>query len=516
MFGIQTEAWPGDGFRLASGEGGGETGAPNPFPEISVSASSQSPEWQILTCPSCAGLFKVPRNPAATRGQVKCPRCHAVTPVPETQGDGPAPVSTEPSRTDSASPEKPETSATPEKPAGGGGGRSIPTTRAYDPDGLLARSRTKEDWERKAPELRTVDFKDKLAKTTDPALQRKEDAPVRVRKDWRREKAVADLTAWETGEGKPVVRLPGRWSRTLRWSMTALAGLGVLALAAVLIRMIIAANNTETASVGELEGPPALLEDMAVVDYREEVWEAVVNFTRASTPEEMLPLIRERERVEPLLRAWYAKKPEALNPFEPRRKPEFAELKAVRNFVVFSLELPDYSRHPIALEKTPEGFLVDWESYAVYSEMPWEELQNERPTAPVLVRAIMEPVEFLPMNGVDPTTHRCFRLTAPNSEETFYAYLPLGGKMHQDIVKSMLPMPGMRPPTSLHAVLRVRYPEENASRKQVLITDYLIKGWVLRNGEAAEDPSTGLLGEEQPGEAAGKDEGKEKEDGAEK
>ena len=52
------------------------------------------------------------------------------------------------------------------------------------------------------------------------------------------------------------------------------------------------------------------------------------------------------------------------------------------------VELRDFSIRALAVEKTEEGYLADWESWVGYSELSWEEMQEKRPQEPKLFRVL--------------------------------------------------------------------------------------------------------------------------------
>ena len=78
-----------------------------------------------------------------------------------------------------------------------------------------------------------------------------------------------------------------------------------------------------------------------------------------------MKLARDRERVEPKIRAFYHEG----NPWRPLEiKPLDTNLliKAEDPFVTLYVTLANFEQIPITLERTDDAFLVDWEAFSGY------------------------------------------------------------------------------------------------------------------------------------------------------
>ena len=214
-------------------------------------------------------------------------------------------------------------------------------------------------------------------------------------------------------------------------------------------------------------------------DFRKDVWKVVQEFCAAPNAEALMPFIRDPERVGPNLLRYYG----AENPWIPLAlgpQPDLSILEVHRNFVVLQLPLADFATRPIALEKTPGGFRVDWESFTGYSELSWADLRRTRPRDPVLVRAVVRPTDYFNRDFTSAIKYRAFQISDLNRDHVLYGYVPIGGEADLQIQKVLLNDP------SVHAVIRVRYPETSTNDRQVEITEVLEKGWIFRDDDLPE------------------------------
>lgn len=405
-----------------------------------------SADWLILTCPECDGLFKVPRSEDTVA--VRCPACSAI-------------VDTEP----------------PEEPVGPVPGPAVlPNERSYNPDAFVLR-KGPEDWERKPPPPKEPEFRSRLARTTDAAFQATGQEPERIRIDWHRVKHGDTLVKWDSEEEKQARDLP----RRKRILLTAGTVLSVGAIVGSLIyHAATRRRSPELQAVAQAAIPqppdPFNLEVSMNRETAAEVWAAIEKFAAAPDIESLAPLIREPERVMPLIRKWYTEG-RVWEPFSFRRQTDIGHYTLFRRYVVVPVLTSDYLRFPIALERTPEGFRVDWESFAGYGEMTWPQFRRERPRQPVEMRAIVSPDSYYNRDFPSREEHQCFRLTDKDNTETLFGYAPANGPVTLAILSALSGAPQM------HMVLRVRYPENSTDEKQIEILELIQNGWILRDDD---------------------------------
>jgi hypothetical protein len=386
------------------------------------------PEPLVITCFSCGSKLRTPRTTIGT--SVGCPTCQASVPVRDPSSV--TPMIVDPKRKLGLAPR----------------GESAPVA---DPS-----------------------FKDRLRTTADASLQVDPNNPVMIRRDLRKARHGDTLTNWET---KPKASRRQARSRQLIFVLSGTAALATAALIVIFWQRLSAPHSQASSPTTPPGDVP--LELQATSDFRSQVWDVVSRFATASKPEDFLPFIRDRERVEPLVRKFYTKD----NPWTPlalAKKPDLSSLAVHRSFVVFDLPLQDFSTLPIALEQSPTGFLVDWESFVAYSDLSWSALREQRPRQPVLLRAVLRPMDYWNMDFPSAATHRCFQLSDKHSDNTLYGYVLKGSPVEARIAKTLLTA------AYVNVVLNVKYPEKSTNDRQVEITDVLEKGWIFRDDDLPE------------------------------
>ncbi len=209
----------------------------------------------------------------------------------------------------------------------------------------------------------------------------------------------------------------------------------------------------------------------------------VRKFVSAPTIEDLLPLVRDRQRVEAKVRAYYTterpwKPLEINNRFEPSD-----QFTVDGDFIVLQLVLANFDEMPISLERKGDTFLVDWESFTGYGEMSWDEFQAKRPVLPVVMRVVVERsrnTDYWNEAFTDHTTHTCYLLRDLKNEHHLSGYALQTSPVDSKLRQYLTPLP---PPASLQrtlAVLRLRYPPNSKGAHQVEIVEFLENGWVFR------------------------------------
>ncbi len=374
----------------------------------------------VIQCPACGGKLRAPRSTIGAT--VGCPNCQAAVVVRE-----PAPVAmiVDPSR-----------------------------KLGTDP-----RSQTSPVGE--------ADFKDRFRSTSESGFKVDPEQPVMKRRDHRRDKHAGVLTEWDLTSKRRSSRTR---SKHLIPILALVAGLATVALTIIFWQRLVPEDQPGHGG-GAAGSLP--LELQPVGDFRDQIWEVARQFASAPTAGDAIPFIRNPEQVGPRLLKYYTSDNPWI-PFSLARKPDLTNLVVDRNFVVFDLPLADHGVRPMAFEQTADGFRVDWESFTGYSELSWVQLRRQRPRMPVMLRAVVRMSDYFNMDFPSPETHRCFQLSDQHSDHTLYGYVTKGSEADVQMAQLMLKAP------SVHAILRVRYPETSTSDRQMEITEVLEKGWVLR------------------------------------
>lgn len=362
--------------------------------------------------------------------------------------------------------------------------QGLPISRAMEPEVAQVRGPEKESWERQIRQVREPDFKDRLGSTQDPSLAvDPANPPLRRKKVSRRELKEKDSTEWDEQGRRRHLTLKQRLKR-MPWGLVGLFLALLITAVWVGVRPLLApgsAMELEDLPQPKAPTPSQLREEdrlelKAIAEYLPELNASLEAFLKADSLEKLAPLIREPERVAPLMQDYYGDKP--VKPTVYRRLPEPGEIFSHKRFLVAAMETPDFEPILVSVEKTPAGFRVDWESFVGYSEMTWEEFRRTRPKTPQLFRVVLEPGSYFNEDFTDFKKLRCYRLADKRGAHVIQGYTPMRSRVDQQIMEGLLNK------RSQLCVLRLRFTEESTNDKQVEITEFLENGWVFREDDA--------------------------------
>ena len=418
----------------------------------------EASEWKIITCPHCASLVKVAGHLLSSN--LACPSCKSPISNPSIPARPAEPIP---------------------KPA-------IPINRAFDPTPVRLRGSDREAWESRAPELREIDFKDRLSKTTDYAGSQELVTPVRRRRSFAKQESGSE---WEGGH-RSRRRHGGRWRMTRRFLSRFgwLIGLIILALTGIIYRYhdlnadIYHSNYVQTPAPDPVtkEEKERNLELQPTLQILQDIRPTLEKWLGAKSPADLRPLVRDPARVIPLMDPYYAEQ-RPFSPMEILRMPDATELFPHKQFVVVSLERRDFSKFYLTLEKGATGYQVDWESYVGYGEMPLSIFRMKKPGTPVLLRFDLRAVGYynLDFEGRE-DAYESFQLSPADGSAPLYGYVARHSPTHEKIKAALLRIP------NTPCVLKIRYPEHSTQDNQVEITEFVQKGYVIR-GEDLPPPS---------------------------
>lgn len=201
---------------------------------------------------------------------------------------------------------------------------------------------------------------------------------------------------------------------------------------------------------------------------------AVRTFCQAPTWEDLIPLIRDRERVEPLLREYYA-----THPYKPARIQEIRNTQAAfsKGMLIVSAQAiteDNYQEIPVLMSREDEGYMVDWEFVVEYNPLSWEEFRAKKPSEPIVFRTLLSPAEYYNFQFADSKVYQCFKID--DRQLGFvgvYAYVkrdtPVSDRLEQEM-RQTLPLPCM---------VTLQFPSNPEADNLVEITEFLRKGWMV-------------------------------------
>jgi hypothetical protein len=193
-------------------------------------------------------------------------------------------------------------------------------------------------------------------------------------------------------------------------------------------------------------------------------------FMTATSVEQILPWVRDRERVEAKIQAHYREgeiEPMGLSKFNATGRVSYKD-----TFAAVTILTPNFERKQLAFVDSADGLKIDWESWVGWSEMPWDKLIESRPTQPVLVRAMLKRVDYYNFGFGDEVKWRSYLIVSPDGEHTLYGYAERNSLIDQRL----------RPDEqniSFSVTLKIRFPEDGDSRNQTVIEEFVSDGWVV-------------------------------------
>jgi hypothetical protein len=357
--------------------------------------------------------------------------------------------------------------------------------------------RAKESWEPQARATRRPDFAERLAKTTDlpgrEPLERPKSSPRERRAaaiDWEQEQEEerrdGSANREPSDQEAPAALESPQGAVLSRGQIVTLAALGVVVAVlgvmwfakSLLVGRGAPALPPQVATGGGAEAAASLTD----ADYAEAI-QTMRRFLEALKVEDLRPVLREPDRVWPLVEDYQRRTP--WKPFVVRRLPTRPEIQLNRGLLAGVVEVNDFQRFVLAMERAPEGVKVDWESFTGQGEMPWEDFLAKRPSTPVLMRVTLRPDDYYNRDFPDAATHACFRLAAHQDAHLLYGYAARGTPVHEQLVARTRATPRILP------TLRLRFPAGAPGGDQVEITELVADGWIVTESTRVrgEDPA---------------------------
>lgn len=204
-----------------------------------------------------------------------------------------------------------------------------------------------------------------------------------------------------------------------------------------------------------------------------ELADMLQEFFEARTIPEILPLVRDARRVRPLIEDHYSR-----HPFQPRTFQNITWAVPVDEpgyrFAYAEVTFTDAPPINVVIELTDIGFLVDWESSIQYSEVDWVDFIKNRPADPKIFRLLASKTGDA---GTESDTSGPWRikLSHPSEKGDLYATMDPGDPNLKALTDQLELCKGKDAPV----ILRLRYPDRQASADVVEIASVEGKGWLI-------------------------------------
>ncbi len=421
-------------------------------------ATKKKRKWAGLVCPVCRFVFRVPKDHGGSG--VVCPACHHLLKIPARESKV--------------------------APAGAPGGDS-PVSPVAGPRGeragkpIVSRPMAGKD----APPVPRSGVPH--APDAGPQLRRRKSRPQEA-PGW--ESAApqsgsghSDLLAWTVGGALLVLAVVGLGAWLVIDSVTepgndrnALVETPAAGSPAPLVNREDEMNEEEKKRQQEISASVK-----AGLDALTDAEDVVRKFLTAKTIDGLEPLIRTPGTTMPRIRRWYAE--DKWTPPGAREIGCGGKITVRGMMASMAVRLDDYSVKQIALERTPDGYKVDWESWVAWTSVPWGQLFEKRPTEPVEVRVRCARDHYYNRLFSDDTKWQAVRLEHPGSEKTIYGYIDRNSPSLVSLLGSLGGDRGVA-----EATVTIRYPEDTVADNQVYICEYLYSGWVSPNGGSKPAP----------------------------
>jgi hypothetical protein len=198
---------------------------------------------------------------------------------------------------------------------------------------------------------------------------------------------------------------------------------------------------------------------------------AAEGFTRAETVEERLKWVRDPERVEPLVRAFFGTGPGATETVS-RLVPMIAIQRGNIHYERYRADLDGGRNRVVCVVLTDEGGKVDFESYARHGSVSWDDLLSGRVAEADEVRLFVCRGEYYNFGFADDGQWSNFIARTPDLGEDLQVYARRGSPAETTL--NQLTAAGPAP-----ATLAVRSVDRSHERHQLEVTRVLAPAWVV-------------------------------------
>ena len=403
-----------------------------------MSNPSSANRWLPFTCPSCQGLFRLRKSDQGRAG--RCPVCQAVVRA------------------------------------------SVETEVAQEPQKQV--SETRQDLLSKVAKARPMTPEEIEAHRQAKGVRKKHMPNVaKERVDWEENVQLPNIST-------------GSWKKVFSLMMTAfLVGAGVI----YYFNYLRPGSRVVETNQPDQEKTEALLNSLLQVEQASEdgdeesgeledvnkiTDEDIANFTaafdsflNAPTAEDRLAFIRHRDRVGAVMSAYYD-----TNGYKAEG---FRKLVGNYNYSEGVLrtqaELSSFTRRDIVAEKVmmndEVSYLIDWESWVGYGEFSPDEMKEQKPKEPFLVRVFISEGNYYNYEFSDDREWSAYSIVFLNSHSSFLGYAPRDSDLDKGL-KGVL-----RNRQSAALTLKVAYPAEARAEDLFEIRELVNDSWTINEQE---------------------------------
>lgn len=213
---------------------------------------------------------------------------------------------------------------------------------------------------------------------------------------------------------------------------------------------------------------------------QEEAMTTVKSFLAAKNLEDRKKFMRDASVLEKSLNDYYSRHSDGPVAFSRVELVE-AEPQGTHTYLFAVVDAAGNRRNAMAVRPEPGApYVVDWGSYALYSEMDWAKFMAEKPTRPVFFRLEAAPAEHYNYNFPDSQRMLCLKLVNPAEKGApqLFGYCVRTSTVGRTL--DYLTKKNFGESTPMIVKLRYPAPEESDSANQVWIDEVVTEGWTAR------------------------------------
>lgn len=216
--------------------------------------------------------------------------------------------------------------------------------------------------------------------------------------------------------------------------------------------------------------------------WRAEVRAVAQKFLAAAEPGDLLPLIRNADKLGPKVIKFY----EASHslPLGRELKDTFVVSEASNGDPLVMLLFVDKAGKdtPLVVARTAEGLKVDWPSLTGIGDMSLAEFIQQRPETPTLLHVTAWSVDYYSFDYADEGKYLCLRLTDAADDHALYGYLPRAQIHDVNQLAGVLPLSKATEHAGIcpqGITLEARFPADKVGGNQAEIVRVICPGWYL-------------------------------------
>jgi hypothetical protein len=208
-----------------------------------------------------------------------------------------------------------------------------------------------------------------------------------------------------------------------------------VATVAIIVALIFVATRTSKAPVEPFIPPVATgsASRLFSAEHIELAESALRGFLAAKTDKERLKFVLAPKTLTAQMADYYSRSAAASTEL---RKIESTKFMEINGHLWCSLQFSDqnFSTHLATLKEAGDAYLLDWESFVAYGEMPWDELCQKRPTAPKQMRVLLAHTPYYNFKYSDPTKYVAFRIESREPSQWLYGYVERESALHRTLL----------------------------------------------------------------------------------